>query len=385
MSMFPKSPGSLSFAMSSTWLTCAIGLSSLSFNAWADDILIGASLPLSGFNAAAGQEGLAAAKAAFDHINEKGGIGGRKIQLIALDDEFQAPKAAENAKQLDAKGVVAIFNCWGTSSCSAMMPIINEAQLPLVTGIAGGGPMRANPGRYAFNMRPTTDAEIARMVKQMQTIGQERIAVVYQDDPFGKSGLTAAQGVLGKAGLKAVTEQPVARDGSNAEALAAALKAANPNGVIVVASPQATVAAIKQARKIGLATQFYNLAAQANRKVVTDLGEHTGGVVFTTQVPSPWKNAIPMVSTYQQAIQMSTSKADFSYLGLEVFINATLLIEGLKVAGPAVTRASLVTALETMGETNFGGGVRVKYSPSDHNGSAYVGLTIVNREGRFIE
>lgn len=385
MPKLQKYPGFLSFALPSAWVACALGLSSWSINAWADDILIGASLPLSGFNAAAGQEGLAAAKAAFDSVNAAGGIGGRNIQLIALDDEFSAPKAAENIKQLDAKGVVAMFNCWGTSSCSAMMPVVNEAKLPLVTGIAGGGPMRAAPGRYAFNMRPTTDDEIGRMVKQMQTIGQERIAVVYQDDPFGKSGLASAQAVLEKAKLKAVAEQPIARDGGNADGLVAALKAANPNGIIVVASPQATVAVIKQARKSGLATQFYNLAAQANRKVVADLGEHTGGVVFTTLVPSPWKNAIPMVSTYQQAIQKATGKADFSYLGLEVFINASLLIEGLKQAGPTVTRATLVTALETMGEKNFGGGVRVKYGPEDRNGSSYVGLTIVNREGRFIE
>jgi branched-chain amino acid transport system substrate-binding protein len=360
-------------ASPAAWVACAIGLASLSVSALADDILIGASLPLSGPNAAAGQEGLTAAKAAFDAINSAGGIGGRKIQLIALDDEFSPPKAANNVKQLEAKGVVALFNCWGTASCSAMMPIINEAKLPLVTGIAGGGPMRAASGRYAFNLRPTTDDEIGRMVKQMQTIGQDHIAVVYQDDPFGKSGLASAQAVLEKAKIKAVTEQAVARDGGNAESVVTALKTTNPNSII------------KQARKIGLATQFYNLAAQANGKVVADLGEHTRGVVFTTLVPNPWKNAIPIVRSYQQAIQTATGKTDYSYLGLEVFINASVLIEGVKQAGPKITRESLVTALESMGEKNFGGGVSVKYGLNDRNGSSYVGLTVINRDGRFME
>lgn len=367
-----------------TSLACAVG-GSVPYAAWADDILIGASLPLSGPNAAAGNEGLMAAKAAFETINAAGGIAGRKIQLIALDDEFSPSKAAENAKQLEAKGVVALFNCWGTASCSAMMPIVNEAKLPLVTGIAGGGPMRTAPGRYAFNMRPTTDDEISRMVKQMQTIGQERIAVVYQDDPFGKSGLASAQTVLEKAKTKAVTEQALARDGSNADAVASALKAAQPNGIILIASPQATVAVIKQTRKSGAATQFYNLAAQANRKVVTDLGEHTSGVVFTTLVPSPWKNALTIVRDYQNAIQTATAKTDYSYLGLEVFINAKLLMEGLTQAGPKLSRENLVTALESMGEKNFGGGITIKYGPNDRNGSSYVGLTIVNKEGRFFE
>jgi ABC-type branched-subunit amino acid transport system substrate-binding protein len=351
----------------------------------AQDILIGASLPLSGPNAAAGQEGLTVAKAAFDSLNASGGIGGRKVQLIALDDAFSPTKAAENFKQLDAQGVVAVFNCWGTASCSAMMPLVNEARLPLVTGIAGGGPMRSAPGRYAFNMRPTTQDEIGRMVKQMQMIGQDRIAVVYQDDPFGQSGQVAAKAVLDKAGLKATLEQAIARDGSNADSVVSALQNTNANGIIVIASPQATVVLVKQVRKAGLVTQIYNLAAQANRKVVADLGEHTAGVVFTTLVPSPWKSALPVVRQYQQAIEASTGKTDFSYLGLEVFVNAQVLLDGLKQAGPRVSRESLVSALESMGERQFGGGVTVKYGPQDRSGSSYVGLTIVNRDGRFLE
>lgn len=367
-----------------TWTTLALALASPLAMAEAD-ILIGASLPLSGPNAAAGNEGLAVAKAAFDAVNAQGGIGGRKIQLIALDDEFNASKAADNAKKLQEQGVTALFNCWGTSSCSAMVPVATEAKLPLVTGIAGGGPMRSAPGRYAFNLRPTTENEIARMVGQMHTIGQERIAVVYQDDPFGKSGLAAAQTVMGQAKLTPATEQALARDGSNAAAVVTALKAANANGIVLVASPQATVAVITQARKDGLKTQFYNLAAQANRKVVADLGEHTSGVVFTTLVPSPWRDALPVVHDYQQAMQKATGKADYSYLGLEVYLNARILIEGLKHAGPKVTRDSLVTALESMGEKTFGNRISVRYGPNDRSGSTYVGLAIASRDGRFTE
>lgn len=199
------------------------------------------------------------------------------------------------------------------------------------------------------------------------------------------SGPNAAAGNEGLMAAKAVTEQALARDGSNADAVVTALKAAQPNGIVLVASPQATVAVVKQARKHGVAAQFYNLAAQANRKVVTDLGEHTSGVVFATLVPSPWKNGLAIVRDYQNAIQAATTKTDYSYLGLEVFINAKLLIEGLKQAGPKLNRENLVTALESMGEKNFGGGITIQYGPNDRNGSSYVGLTIVNKDGRFFE
>lgn len=360
-------------------------VASLAAHAQSGDILIGMSLPLSGFNASAGQDGLNAAKAAIAVVNQAGGIHGRKLSIVAMDDEFSPAKAAENAKALDERGVLALFNCWGTASCSSIMPIVNERQLPLVAGIAGGGPMRSEPGRYVFNVRPTTVDEIARMVNQMLTIGQTRIALAYQDDPFGKSGQAAAKVVFEKAALKSALEAPLARDGSNAAAVVQQIKDSGANGVVIVASPQATVTLIGQARKAGLAIQFYNLAAQANRKLVADLGDNTRGVVFTTTVPSPWKNTLPIVKEYQQAIVATLGKEDFSYLGLEVFINTQVLIEGIKRAGPKMGRNDLLNALESMPAKRFSDAMSIKYGPNDRKGSSYVGLTIIGNQGKFIE
>lgn len=367
------------------WVFVACAAVSFVAAAQTSDLLIGMSLPLSGPNAAAGQEGLEAAKAAIAAFNEAGGIQGRKVSIVAVDDTFSPVKAAENAKTLDAQGVLALFNCWGTASCSAMMPVVKERRLPLVSGIAGGGPMHSEPGRYAFNVRPSTTDEISRMVKQMITIGQDRIALIYQDDPFGKSGQAAAQSVLQKMKIKATLEIPLASDGSNAQAVVQQLKQSSANGVVLLASPQATVPLISLARKSDVAIQFYNLAAQANHKLVADLGENTRGVVFTTLVPSPWKTSLPIVKEYQHAITAQSGKAKFSYLGLEVFINAQILIEGIKRAGAKASRDDLVNALETMSEKRYGGIMNIKYGLSDRQGSDYVGLTIIDSQGRFVE
>ena len=349
------------------------------------DIVVGASLPLSGPNAAAGQEGLAVLKAYFDSVNRAGGIDGRQLQLTALDDAFNPQKAADNARQLIDAKAVALVNCWGTSSCSAMVPVANQAGIPLVGGIAGGGAMRAAPGRFAFNIRASTVAEIDAMVRHMASIGQTSIAVIYQDDAFGKSGHTAALEVLKKRGLKPVLEQALAADGNNAAAVVTALGTAPaPNGIILVASPPATVGLITQTRKSGLRTQFYNLAAQANATVVQGLGEHTAGVVFTTLVPSPWRSATPVVKEYQQALQAATDKPHYSYLGMEVFINARTLVDGLRKAGRNVQRESLTDALETLGDRQYGP-MAVRLGPGQRNGSHYVGLALIDRRGQFIE
>ena len=149
--------------------------------------------------------------------------------------------------------------------------------------------MRANPGRYAFNVRPTTADEIARLVQQMVTVGQSRVVVVYQDDGFGKSALAAGKPVFERAKLTPLSELPLAADASTVPDTVAKVRASEPNALLLLASPRATVALVKALREAGQAMPIYNLAAQANRKVVADLGKHTQGMIFSTLVPSPWR------------------------------------------------------------------------------------------------
>lgn len=351
----------------------------------ASDILIGVSLPLSGSGAAAGKEGQAVMQAYIDSVNKAGGIQGRRIVLRVLDDAFNPQKAAANARQLASEKVVALFNCWGTASCNAMLAVANEKSVPLIAGIAGSGLMRTQPGRFVFNVRPTTGAEIARMVDQMVVGGQTRIAVVYQKDDFGQSALAAAREVMAKAGLKPTAEVALDADASDVPAVLGALKKAAPNGVVLLASSRATVALITQARRSGLGVPIYNLAAQANQRVATDLGEYTGNVIFTTVVPSPVRVALPVVNEYRKLYGAVSGSNDFSYLGLEVFINTKILVEGLRNAGRDPGRESLVTGLDSMGTKTFGDAVSVKYGPNHREGSGFVGLTIVDRQGHFRE
>ena len=348
-------------------------------------IVIGASLPLSGANAAAGKEGLAVLQSYVDSVNRAGGIDGRPLQLTALDDGFNPQKAADNARGLAAGKAVALVNCWGSSSCSTMVPVATQAGLPLVGGIAGGGTMRSEPGRYAFNIRASTVAEIDTMVRHMASIGQTSVAVFYQDDGFGKGSHKTALEVLGKRNLKPVLEMAMAPDGSNAAAIAKAMAELPAlNSALVLASPPATIALITQARKNGLRTQFYNLAAQANNTVLQGLGEHTGNVVFSTLVPSPWRSAIAVVKDYQQVAEAAEGKPHYSYLGMEVYLNARTLVEGLRKAGRNVQRESLVTALETLDAHQYGP-MALRFGAKQREGSSYVGLAMIDRRGHFIE
>ena len=366
----------------SAWLLAA-ATTALSLHAQESSITIGASLPLSGAQAEAGKEGLAIMQAQVDALNKQGGLSGRQLTLKVLDDGYEPQRAASNARQLIQEGSVALLNCWGTASCAAMQPEVQQGQTPLVGVIAGAGTMRQQPGRHAYPLRATTQAEIAAMLQQMQTIGLQRIAIVHQNDGFGKDSLQIATTAFTAKSLKPLATLAVDPSGANTPDLAKQL-AALPDlqGVIVLAGTPATIGLITMARQAHITAPFYNLAAQANRAVVQGLGPYTRGIAFTTLVPSPWKGAVPAVKDYQQLVSHS-GMPPASYLGLEVFLNTRTLLDGLRKASPAANRTALTAALDAMGEIRYGA-MSLRFA-APRTGSSYVGLTMIDSGGQFRE
>lgn len=348
-------------------------------------IIIGGSLPLSGSQAAAGKEGQAIMQAQIDAFNREGGVGGRKLSLKLLDDGYDPQRAAANARALAEQGAVALLNCWGTANCAAMQPELERGQTPLIGAIAGAGPLRQQPGRLVYPLRASTRGEISAMLQQIQTLGQSRIAIVYQQDGFGQSSLDVAHAVLKERGMSAALELAVDASGSNAQAAVQQLRQADPavQAIIVFAGASATVNLVTQARQAQLQQSIYNLAAQANQAVVKGLGSHTRGIVFTTLVPSPWRTSVPAVKSYQQLLSASGMPQP-SYLGLEVFINTQALLDGLRKAGPGVQRSNLPAALEALGELRYGH-MQVRLAAPARTGSSYVGLAMIDQSGQFRE
>ena len=348
-------------------------------------LIIGASLPLSGSQAAAGKEGQAIMQAQIDAFNREGAIGGRKLTLQLLDDGYDPQRTATNTRLLTEQGAVALLNCWGTASCAAMQPELERSQTPLIGAIAGAGALRQQPGRMVYPLRATTRTEINAMLQQIQTLGQSQVAIVYQQDSFGQSSLDVARAVLKERGMGAAQELSIDASGSNAAALTQQLTQASPapQAIIVLAGAPATVSLVTQARQAQLQQSIYNLAAQANQAVVKGLGIHTRSIVFTTLVPSPWRSSVPAVKSYQQLLSASGMPPP-SYLGLEVFINTHALLEGLRKAGSGVQRSTLPAALEALGELRYGH-MHVRLGAPARTGSSYVGLAMIDQSGQFRE
>lgn len=350
-------------------------------------IVIGQSGVYSGPLGAYAQDNIAVINTYFETINAKGGIHGRKMKLVALDDGFDPKRTVENAKTLiEKEKAFALFNVIGTAQNAAIYPLVHEHGIPLVGPYTGATALR-DPAkfRYLFFTRASYADETEKMVEQLTTTGVKDIAVVYQDDPFGKAGLQAASEALARRNLKPVSVGAfnIAKLEEAAAAAEAVLKG-HPAAVIIASSGKGTTSFIKEVVKRNQRPAFYCLSVTNPKQLWADLGPEAHGVVVSQVTPSPWRVSTPLIREYQQMVaKANLGPKDYSYGSLEGFIVAKVAVEALRRAGKDLSREKYLAALEGMQNYDLGG-YMIGYGPASRSGSSYVDLTIIGRDGQFL-
>ncbi|MCB1895751.1 MAG: ABC transporter substrate-binding protein [Zoogloeaceae bacterium] len=348
-----------------------------------DRVLLGQSAAFSGPAQALGKEMLQGAKVYFDGVNAHGGVHGRRIEIASLDDGYEPDRAAANTRELiDQRKVFALFGYVGTPTSLAAMPIFTAAKVPFVGAFTGAEALRNPLNPQIFNVRASYFDETERIVEHLVTTGVTRIAVFHQNDSYGKAGLTGVERALKKRGLTPLATATVERNSVDVAAAVATLSAAMPDAVVQISAYASCAALIKEMRKAGSIAMFYNVSFVGSSALAQALGNEARGVVISQVVPLPWSGIDPIVREYQGQMQ-SAGFTEFSFTSLEGFIAAKVMAEGLQRAGRNLSRARLIEAFESMGRLDLGG-FHVGFSPEDHNGSEFVDLTIISRDGRFI-
>jgi len=346
------------------------------------EILIGHSGPLSGSNKDFGVDIRNGALAYFEKVNQSGGIYGRKIDLLSLDDGNDSKRAAANTVTLvEEKGVLALFGYASATLSVPSLPTVEKNKVPFIGPFTGATVMRKlNP--YVFNIRASYNDELEKIVDYYTTTGMKTFAILNYDDAVGRENLHAVEMALAKRGLKPVAVGSVKRNQTEiSQAVAHVVKAA-PDVVIATTLYRTTSDFIKQAKKAGSAAQFASTSFVGANALADALGPVGRGVVVAQVVPPFSNSSVPVVREYQAAIVKELGKKEYSYTSLEAYIGAKILVEAIRRAGPNLNRASLLKALDTMQNVNVGGYV-VDFSASNHNGSKFVDLTAISAHGRF--
>ncbi len=347
-------------------------------------ITLGMSAPFSGPNGAYGKEMKEGAMAYFAQLNAAGGILGRKIELVALDDGYETEKTVANTRKLiNEQKVFALMAYYGSSPTTEAMKVFAEARVPLLGTISGAGSLRTPVNRYMFHLRASYADETEAIVNHLVGLGINQIAVFYQNDGFGKSGLDGVVAALAHHKLKPVAVGSVERNSLDVAAAVAQIARGNPQAVIMATLYKPTAEFVRQMRKAGQMPQFSTLSPIGADLLVAEMGaKEAHGIGIAQVMPYPWNDTTPVVKEFHKAIRAFTKQGNYSYYGIEGFLNAKLMAEALKKLGKDPTREKLVTTLES---SNFDlGGYRVGYSPTNHNGSRFVDLTVLGRDGRVL-
>ena len=321
------------------------------------------------------------AKLHFDEVNRAGGINGRQLRVIALDDGYDPKRAAENThKLIDEENVLALFQYAGTPGSLAALPIVEEKKVPFLAPFTGSDALRKH-SRYVFNIKAGYGDELEAMVKQVGSIGINKAAVVFLNNGFGKGGLAQVEKSAEAHRVQLLSKAPLEVDGSKLDATIAMVAQHMPPAVIIVSAGKPSVDFIDAYLKAGHRSTFYMLSVTSNAQLVQVLGARARGIVISQVVPSPWNQSVKLVRDFQK-LARAAGVADFTFSQMEGFVAANVLTDALKRAGRAVTREGLIRALEDTKRLDLGGYL-VELSPTRHSSGKLVDLLILDSQGKF--
>jgi ABC-type branched-subunit amino acid transport system substrate-binding protein len=372
--------GALSLAGSALFATTVLAEPGVT----TDSINLGQSTALSGPLGDLGQEVLKGAKVYFDGINARGGVHGRNIKLVSKDDAYDTAKTLENVNAFIAEdNTFALFGTFGTPNNEALIPIAQSAGLPVFMPYTGAPSIRSKTSKGVYNLRASYADEVERLIEHLNTVGVKKIAIAYQNNAFGKEVLKAANAAMDARKLKPLLAVPVENDATDAAPATEKLLATQPEAVLLALAGKPTIEVIRNITQRRKGMQMYALSVLATPANLRALGKDGSGVAITQVVPFPANATMPLVREYQQAM-VAAGQKEFSHLSLEGYLNAKLVTEALRRAGPKLTRVALTSAMDSIRGFNMGG-LDVTFGQGAASGSRFVELTMVNAQGKLIK
>ncbi len=345
-------------------------------------IRLGQSAPLTGPAAQLGLQMNRGARIFFERLNAQGGIGGRTVELHALDDGYEPERCKANTETfIQKEEMFALFGYVGTPTSVAALPLVNAAKIPFFGPFTGAEVLRDPFSRYVFHVRASYYAETALIVKQLTSLDLTRIAVFRQNDIYGQAGLDGVVRALKPLKLAPAAIGLVERNSIDVASAVKTIVAAQPHSVVQISAYKSCAAFVREARKAGYGGTFYNVSFVGTQALADELGKDGLGVVVSQVMPFPFSTVTPISREYLDAVRQAGGDAVPNYSSMEGYVAAKVFAEGLKRAGGNPTRESLVTALESM-QRYDAGGYMVNFGPHDHQGSTFVDLSMLTGDGK---
>jgi branched-chain amino acid transport system substrate-binding protein len=349
-----------------------------------DRIVFGQSAALDGPAAELGRGMRDGILAAFNEVRSSGGINGRVLELISYDDGYEPERAIANVTRLiEDDDVFAVIGEVGTPTSAAVQPITTDAGVPFLAPFTGAAFLRDPSLDNVVNVRASYDQETEAWIEYLvDQLALSRIAILYQDDSFGRAGLDGVRSAMDKRGMALVAEGTFMRNTTAVKRALLAIRKAEPEAVVMVGTYKPSAEFIRISRSLGLDPLFINISFVGSRALADELGADGAGVIVTQVVPLPQDTTIPLVADYHGALRALDPGLEPEFVSLEGYIAGRLVIAALEALGPEVTRQGLLNTINAVGQFDLGG-IQLSYGPGDNQGMDEVFLTVLKGDGSF--
>ena len=324
-------------------------------------------------------------EAAFAEANRNGGVHERQLELTFLDDTYEPELAIANTTQLIAEEVFALIGAVGTPTSRSATPVAREAKIPYIAPFTGAAFLR-NAGNLpnVVNLRSSYNQETEEMVARLtEDLGITRIAVMYQDDSFGRTGYQGAREALERRDMQPVSVGLYPRNTIAVKTGLLDLQRGNPEAVIIVGAYRPVAALIAWARHIGMDWEFITISFVGSNALAEALGPGGSGVFVTQVVPFPTDDSIPIVARYLEALSQYDADATPGFVSFEGYLAGRLAIAGLERCGRELDRDCFLEQLYSPEPIDLDG-FELHYGADDNQGSDAVFLTMIDEEGKYV-
>ncbi len=360
------------------------------------EIVVGMAAPFTGPNKELGRGMKAGIELAFAAANETGGVEGRKLRLVALDDGYDPSRTGQAMKDLvEERKIFALIGNVGGATAGVSVPYLAGKRTVLLGALSGSPVLRRDPpDRYIFNFRPSNAEETAAAVRyliEVRRLKSKEIAVFAQEDEFGEAGYAGAvQQMHHYRGVPdAVLRVGYKRNTADVNQAVARIRAEStpPKAIVMVATYHAAASFIQKVREAGLRPLFTNVSEVDGAALAEELLQIGGpslteNVLVTQAVPPPTSNAT-VVMRYRKALEKHTLGEKPGFISLEGYVVGSVLIEGLKRAGRKLDSEKLVGALEDIKGLDLGIGVPITFGSKEHQASHRVWGTMLEPSGTY--
>ena len=348
-----------------------------------DSILFGQVAALNGPAQALGQGMREGILAAFEEANRAGGINGRKFELKSIDDSYEPEKTIEATnKAIKEDKVFALVGAVGTPTSRAGQPIATAAKVPFIGPFTGAEFLRNPFNRYVVNIRASYFQETEAWVEHLTNdLGVTRIAILYQDDAFGLSGLAGVKKAMEKRNLSLVAEGTFKRNTIAIKSALLEIMKSQPQAVVTVGPYKPIATFIKLARQLKVDATFVAISFVGSDSLAQELGSEGAGVVVSQVVPFPGDKSLPVVASYHSALAAVNEKSKPGFVSLEGYLAGRLVVETIRRIPGEPTRDAFLDAIER--EPFDLGGMKLTFSATQNQGSNQVYFTVLQSDGFF--